>query len=180
MNFSNASDAALIQEVARELQSRGFYLTTAESCTGGLLSNACVAQSGSSTWYSGGWIVYANKMKQSELGVPCDILEKYGAVSVESAHAMCVGAIARSGAQVAISTTGIAGPSGGTIDKPVGTVCIGCLFEKKARGRTFCFEGDRAAVRNYAVSAAIQILHGLLMNSESQMLQWQQGEEMEF
>ena len=180
MNFGNANDASLIQEVAKELQLRKFYLATAESCTGGLLSNCCVAESGASAWYSGGWIVYSNKMKQSELGVSSDILDKCGAVSAESAHAMCVGAIARSGSQVAISTTGIAGPNGGTIDKPIGTVCIGCLVKDKATARMFCFEGDRTAVRRCAVTAAIQILHGVLMNSEYQRLQWQQGEEIEF
>ena len=144
---------------ARLLESRGM-LVTAESCSGGWIAKTVTDIAGSSAWFDCGLVTYSYEAKQRLLGVRPQTLETFGAVSRETALEMVSGALANSGASVAVAVTGIAGPGGGSADKPVGSVWIGW----KARGgyaRTelFVFDGDREAVRRQTVSAA---LRGLL------------------
>lgn len=144
---------------ARLLESRGM-LVTAESCSGGWIAKTVTDIAGSSAWFDCGLVTYSYEAKQRLLGVRPQTLETFGAVSRETALEMVSGALANSGASVAVAVTGIAGPGGGSADKPVGSVWIGW----KARGgyaRTelFLFDGDREAVRRQTVSAA---LRGLL------------------
>ena len=143
-------------EVGTRLQKRGEILVTAESCTGGWVGQCLTAIAGSSAWYDGGFITYSNTAKTRLLGVLENTLEQHGAVSEATARAMAEGAIARSGAHWSLAITGIAGPTGGSRKKPVGTVCFawaqrdgGCVAE------TCRFEGAREAVRAQAVAHAL-------------------------
>jgi nicotinamide-nucleotide amidase len=145
----------------REAEEAGVSLATAESCTGGLIGSLLTAEPGSSAAYRGGWVTYSNAMKVAQLGVPQSDLDFHGAVSPEVARAMAAGAAARSGADIALAVTGIAGPDGGTSEKPVGTVWIGVAgngVETSARG--FRFGGDRQSVRLWSANTALFI--GLL------------------
>ncbi len=137
---------------------RGRTLATAESCTGGGIGAQLTAISGSSEVYKGGVISYCNDVKHRVLGVPAEILERFGAVSVPVAEAMAVGARAVCQVDVAVSVTGLAGPSGDEFGNPVGTVFIGYADENKVLSRHFLFSGDRDAVRSQAVSAALGII----------------------
>ncbi len=150
---------SIVENVGKLLQSSDGFLATAESCTGGQIAAMFTSISGSSLWYFGGWVTYSNRMKMSQLGVPEDMLQTYGAVSPQVAEAMCVGAIKMSGATVALSTTGIAGPSGGTDEKPVGTVFVGCATGNGIDVRSFLFSGNRNQVQEQTVKAALQLLH---------------------
>lgn len=148
---------ALAQQVGARLLADGAMLATAESCTGGWVAQAVTAISGSSAWFDRGFVTYSNHAKLDMLGVPILVLKKHGAVSEAVARAMAQGAIEHSGAQWALSITGIAGPTGGTPDKPVGMVCFawartdgGCI------ARTHYFKGDREAVRYQAVVCALE------------------------
>jgi len=154
------SSHALAADLGRALLARGCRVTVAESCTGGLLAGAITSVAGSSDWFDVGFVTYSNGAKTALLGVPESVLAAHGAVSEETACAMAAGALAKSGADLAVAVTGIAGPSGGTPEKPVGTVC----FAWAEKGRTVeattrPFDGDRAAVRDASVSFA---LRGLL------------------
>ncbi len=144
--------------VSELLLCKGANLATAESCTGGGIASALTALSGASEWYLGGWVTYSNRMKMQQLGVPEKMVEEYGAVSAQVAKAMCIGARKQSGASVSVSTTGIAGPSGGTDEKPVGTVFIGCSTEDKTDVRRFVFSGSRAQIQTQTVETALQLL----------------------
>lgn len=131
-------------------------LTTAESCTGGLLSGAITAIAGSSAWFDRGWITYSNDAKRKELNVSAATLNQFGAVSEEVAREMAQGALAQAPrAKLALATTGIAGPGGGTADKPVGLVCFGFARRTsngiEVRSVAKVFEGDRGAVRQSSV-----------------------------
>lgn len=161
MNVPDDHDLRRLAEAlgARLLESRGM-LASAESCSGGWIAKTVTDIAGSSAWFDCGLVTYSYEAKQRLLGVRPQTLETFGAVSRETALEMVSGALANSGASVAVAVTGIAGPGGGSADKPVGSVWIGW----KARGgyaRTelFLFEGDREAVRRQTVSAA---LRGLL------------------
>jgi len=162
-----AAEAALHARIARlaeRLRERGEMLATAESCTGGMIAAALTALPGSSAWYERGFVTYSNAAKIDMLGVARATLEREGAVSEATAEEMAAGAIARSEANLAVGVTGIAGPAGGSADKPVGTVCIGwCRGGAAPRAQTFHFTGDRAAVRHASVLAA---LDGLLRELE--------------
>ena len=143
-------------EVGVRLQKRGEILVTAESCTGGWVGQCLTAIAGSSAWYDGGFITYSNTAKTRLLGVLENTLDQHGAVSEATARAMAEGAIDRSGAHWSLAITGIAGPTGGSRKKPVGTVCFawaqrdgGCVAE------TCYFEGGREAVRAQAVAHAL-------------------------
>jgi nicotinamide-nucleotide amidase len=132
-------------------------LATAESCTGGWVGELVTAQPGSSHWYERGFITYANAAKVEMLGVPPDILEAHGAVSEETAMAMAVGALKHSHAQAALAISGIAGPGGGTPQKPVGLVCYGWALEDGTVLSSTCrLDGDREEVRSRAVAAALR------------------------
>ncbi len=145
------------------LSKGGALLATAESCTGGLLASRISEVAGSSDWFAGGWVTYSNQMTVNQLGVSSELIESHGAVSWQVARAMSAGAIARSDALVSISTTGIAGPSGGTVEKPVGTVFIGCHVEGKAEVREFRFQGNRKSIRVATVATALQMVCASLL-----------------
>ncbi len=143
--------------VADALQVRGWMLATAESCTGGWIGACVTTIAGSSAWYDRGFITYTNAAKQQMLGVREETLRECGAVSEATVLEMAQGALTHSGAQLAVSVSGIAGPGGGTLDKPVGTVCIGWAVRGgRAQARRFLFPGEREAVRRQAVVAALE------------------------
>ena len=144
------------------MQKKGWFLATAESCTGGLISAACTDLSGSSNWFERGFVTYSNTAKTDMLGVDAGLINQHGAVSEAVARAMVQGAIQRSGAQVAVAVTGVAGPTGGTAAKPVGTVWFGFATPAGVITETRRFDGDRAAVREATVHHALVQLVELL------------------
>ena len=137
---------------------RGLTVAVAESCTGGLVAASITAIPGSSEYFLGGVVSYANEAKEAFLDVPRAALEAHGAVSREVAQAMAVGARARFGASLAVSTTGIAGPDGGSSDKPVGLVYVGMATAHEAGAKHQQFRGDRDAIREAATDAALRWL----------------------
>ncbi len=137
---------------------KGLRLTTAESCTGGLVAGAVTAVPGSSAVFTHGFITYANEAKTQMLGVPEAMLAAHGAVSAEVARAMAEGARARSGADYGVSVTGVAGPDGGSAEKPVGTVWFGLAGPGGTTAQHQLFQGDRAEIRAQAVAFAISLL----------------------
>jgi nicotinamide-nucleotide amidase len=141
--------------LAHTLRERGWRLVTAESCTGGLVSAACTELSGSSEWLDRGFVTYSNAAKTEMLGVPAAMIEAHGAVSELVARAMAEGALRHSAAQVALSITGVAGPLGGSIEKPVGTVCFAWATPLGVFSERLLLSGDRAAVRHAAVQHAL-------------------------
>lgn len=151
---------SLSEQLGAALLARGFLVATAESCTGGLVAAAITSIAGSSEWFDRGFVTYSNQAKHDMLGVPLALIEQHGAVSEEVACAMAEGALAHSRAQVAISITGIAGPSGGSATKPVGLVWHGLALQDKAGQARITslmkhYAGDRAAVRAQAAQAAL-------------------------
>lgn len=151
---------SLASDVVERLSSAGGVLAAAESCTGGLVAGAITAIPGSSTVFDRGWVTYANAAKVEALGVAESLITQHGAVSQEVAGAMAAGALARSGASIAISTTGIAGPGGGSGEKPVGLVWFG-MAQADGRRRTTSqvFQGlDRDGVRLASVGFALRWL----------------------
>lgn len=150
----------LAAQVGAALQSRKLMLATAESCTGGGVGQAITEIAGSSGWYERGFITYSNAAKRELLDVPEALLAQFGAVSEEVAAAMAAGALANSHAQVALSTTGIAGPGGTVPGKPVGTVCFGWALENHHEHRVITerlvFSGDRHSIRAQAIAHALQ------------------------
>ena len=149
--------------VGDALKSRGLMMAAAESCTGGWIGQAVTMVPGSSQWFDRGFVTYTNGAKQEMLGVRSATLEKFGAVSEQTVLEMVTGALSRSRAQVAVAVSGIAGPDGGSAQKPVGTVAL-AWAEKGARGeaRSMHFRGDRDAVRRQAVLAALEGLLAML------------------
>lgn len=147
------------------LKTRGLTVTTAESCTGGLLSGRIINVPGASEVFNEGYVTYANASKEKILGVQHSTLEQFGAVSEQTAAEMALGAAKASGADVAVSITGIAGPDGGTEEKPVGLVYIGCAMKGKARTRKFVFTGSREKNRENAVVCALTFLREELLRS---------------
>jgi nicotinamide-nucleotide amidase len=147
----------LARAVSQELKRQGLMLATAESCTGGWVAQIMTSVAGSSEWFERGFVAYTNLAKREMLGVKTTILSRYGAVSDQTARAMAEGALAHSHAQVALAITGIAGPSGGTAEKPVGTVCFAWAGKKReTQSRKQVFAGDRESVRRQAVATALQ------------------------
>ncbi|UZP69205.1 CinA family protein [Desulfovibrio mangrovi] len=144
------------------LRKRGMLLGTAESCTGGLIAAALTDVSGSSGWFAGGVVAYANEIKEQVLGVPHDTLVTHGAVSGETVEAMVRGATRVLGVDCAVAVSGIAGPSGGTPEKPVGTVWLAACAGEALAVRRFVFSGNRDAVRLQTVAAAVQELTTLI------------------
>jgi nicotinamide-nucleotide amidase len=153
-------DAELLQlseSVGQALLAQNLILTTAESCTGGWVAAAITATAGSSEWYERGFVTYSNAAKVDMLGVAPGTLDKEGAVSEATASEMAAGALAHSRASIALAITGIAGPTGGSPGKPVGTVCFAwCRVGEAAICDTCCFPGDRNQVRYQAVMFALQ------------------------
>lgn len=145
----------LVATLARELKDRGLMMATAESCTGGLIAGACTEVSGSSDWFERGFVTYSNAAKTELLGVPAELIAQHGAVSEPVARAMAAGALAHSPAQLAVAVTGVAGPTGGSADKPVGTVWFGWATPAGTVTEHQRFDGDRAAVRAATVRHAL-------------------------
>lgn len=153
----------LVERLAGELKKRGSYVTVAESCTGGWIAKHLTDFPGSSEWFEYGFVSYGNNAKADLLNVDTGLLEQRGAVSREVAEAMVRGAIDRSGAQFGLAVTGIAGPDGGTPEKPVGTVWVAWGQQGSApMSECLHFEGDRDTVRRQTVSAALQRVLKLL------------------
>jgi nicotinamide-nucleotide amidase len=153
----------LVRGLADTLGREGLRLVTAESCTGGWIAKLVTDLPGSSAWFDAGLVTYSNEAKQRLLGVAPRTLDRFGAVSAETAQEMLAGALAHSVADVAVAVTGIAGPGGGTPDKPVGTVWIGWQRRgAEAAAQCFHFAGDRDAVRRQTVVAALSGLRHCL------------------
>ena len=131
-------------------------LTTAESCTGGMIAAACTDLAGSSAWFERGFVTYSNAAKTDMLGVNAALIAEHGAVSELVARAMAVGAIRHSLAQVAVAVTGVAGPAGGSADKPVGTVWFGFSVAGVLTSEVMRFKGDRASVRRATLQHAVE------------------------
>jgi nicotinamide-nucleotide amidase len=138
------------------LQATGLVLATAESCTGGGISQAITDIAGSTSWFDCGFVVYSNASKTELLEVPDALIAQFGSVSEEVAAAMAEGALRSSNASVALSTTGIAGPTGAVPGKPVGTVCFGWATKNAVHTERLVFAGDRQAVREQSVRHALQ------------------------
>jgi nicotinamide-nucleotide amidase len=171
------SDPALLIErlavqLGKALLAQHWVLATAESCTAGGLAYAVTLVPGASNWYDRGFITYSNDAKMQELGVSSAYLRDFGAVSEPVARAMALGALSRSVAQVAVAITGIAGPDGGSPDKPVGTVCYAWAIRRDpatapwVKTATRHHDGDRAAVRTQAIVMALQVLVELLQQRQ--------------
>ena len=159
-----ATAATLCTQLAGVLLRGQLKLAAAESCTGGLIAAACTDLSGSSAWFDRGFVSYSNSAKTDMLGVDAGLIERHGAVSEEVARAMAYGAVARSRAQIAVAVTGVAGPTGGSKDKPVGTLWFGWNISGQLYSEVQHFDGDRAAVRAATVRHALRQLLKHLSN----------------
>ena len=149
----------LLRVFAQRMMGRGFRLATAESCTGGLLAQWMTTVAGSTKWFECGFVTYSNESKIRVLGVQPGVLDRYGAVSRQVAEQMVQGALRNCAADVAVSITGIAGPSGGSTAKPVGTVYISTAERDQPACTTHqAFEGDRAAIREQSAILALTLL----------------------
>lgn len=163
MDKTFEKEHSLEERVASLLKQRGYTVTTTESCTGGLLAARLMNVSGVSEVYKEGYITYSNEAKEKLLDVSPKTLETYGAVSEQTALEMAQGAARQAGAQAALATTGIAGPDGGTDEKPVGLVYIGCYVNGVTIVEEHIFAGERAQVRNMAAEAALDLLERSLI-----------------
>ena len=153
---------ANLTQISLRLLARRHMLATAESCTGGMIAAACTDLSGSSQWFERGFVTYSNEAKAEMLAVPPGLIEEHGAVSESVARAMADGALAHSRAQVSLAVTGVAGPTGGTKAKPVGTVWFAWCVGGETHSEMQHFAGDRAAVRMATVRYALKRLLSLL------------------
>ena len=155
----------LAAQVGALLKSHGLMLATAESCTGGGVAQAITGVAGSSAWFERGFVTYSNLSKQQMLGVRESTLKQHGAVSEMTVREMAEGALQHSSAQAALAVSGIAGPDGGTADKPVGTVWFAWgLKDGETRAQRYQLDGNRAEVRAQAVNIALQGIADLLNN----------------
>lgn len=152
----------LEEQIVKKLQEKGYTITTAESCTGGLLAGRILNVSGASEVYMEGYITYANEAKERILGVKHETLETYGAVSKETAEEMAIGAARAAKADVALSTTGIAGPGGGTVEKPVGLIYISCFLNGEVQVRELRLHGTREENRQDTVAETLKLLNDIL------------------
>ena len=156
-----------VSALATALVGRRWRLAVAESCTGGLLAAACTDQAGASDWFERGLVVYSNDAKSALLGVPQALIAEHGAVSEAVALAMAAGARSSAGVELGLSVTGIAGPGGGSADKPVGTVWLGWSSVDGQSGASVRqFAGNRAAVRTQSVDAALEIALDLVLRAD--------------
>lgn len=167
------SSHSSIEQLAEVLQQHGWMLAAAESCTGGLIASRCTDLAGSSNWFERGFVTYSNEAKHDMLGVDSSLITEHGAVSEAVAQAMALGALRHSRAQVSVAVTGVAGPSGGSTDKPVGTVWFAWATPSDAgptlgaetawvKTELMHFTGDRQAVREATVKHSLQTLLNLL------------------
>ncbi|KAF3999886.1 CinA family protein [Glaciimonas immobilis] len=155
-NVENDQLVDLATQVGRALQSKGLLLATAESCTGGGVSQAITDIAGSSEWFDCGFVTYSNASKTELLDISEALLAQHGAVSEEIAAAMAESALANSGAHVALSTTGIAGPGGAVPGKPVGTICFGWAQGHQTYTERLVFHGNRRAIREQTIAHSLQ------------------------
>jgi nicotinamide-nucleotide amidase len=161
--MADAIALELAERLGEALRAARLRLVTAESCTGGGLGYLLTAIPGSSAWYERGFVTYSNEAKQELLGVPASVLAESGAVSEQAAAAMAAGALTGSRADISVAITGIAGPDGGTADKPVGTVCLAWNRRNgPAHGTRVLFSGSREQVREQAILMAVQGLLDLV------------------
>ena len=152
------TDENLLKTISMKLKKRNISIATAESCTGGLLANLLTNISGSSEYFDRGVVTYSNISKIELLGVSQEIIQKYGAVSKETASAMAIGIKERSNVDIGISTTGIAGPTGGTKEKPIGLVYIGISTPKETKVKRFIFTKNRLQNKEQTCYEALKIL----------------------
>ncbi len=163
VSSKDLSRGVLIERLAEQLTEKNITVAVAESCTGGMLAQEFTALNGSSKWFECGFVTYSNVSKIKMLGVEPHVLDEYGAVSSQVAEQMALGVLAHSDATISASITGIAGPSGGTAEKPVGTVYIGtAMTNQAAKTELHQFQGDRKSIREQTVQAAISQLMGEL------------------
>ncbi|QDL56631.1 CinA family protein [Rhodoferax aquaticus] len=162
LSNSEHSSQHLCAALASILLDKHWLLATAESCTGGLISAACTDLAGSSAWFERGFVTYSNAAKHDVLGVPAELISQHGAVSEAVARAMAQGALQRSAAQVAIAVTGVAGPTGGSAEKPVGTVWLAWALPNGVYSEHQIFAGDRTTVRAATVHRALSRVCELL------------------
>lgn len=159
---TSALEANLTQ-ISLELLKHSHLLATAESCSGGMIAAACTDLAGSSQWFERGFVTYSNAAKVEMLGVPAALIEQEGAVSEAVARAMADGALAHSQAHVSLAVTGVAGPTGGSEAKPVGTVWFAWCVNGETHSEMQHFAGDRATIRAATVRYALQRLLGFLL-----------------
>ena len=150
-------NAEVIEQIAQCLRDKGSRICTAESCTGGLIAKSFTDLAGSSDWFERGFVTYSNEAKNEMLAVPTSVIQDYGAVSEAVAVAMASGALQFSRADYSIAVTGVAGPGGGSDEKPVGTVWIAVAGQDQTRACRFQFDGDREAVRNATLQSALEM-----------------------
>lgn len=167
MNEIDPSLMEKVQALAAALMHNNWRMATAESCTGGLLGGVLTALPGSSTWYEGGVVSYSNAMKTGLLQVPEAIIAEHGAVSGETVRGMAAGVCKLLGVDVGVGISGVAGPGGGSVEKPVGTVWIGACVAGVTVAESYLFRGDRAAVREQSVAMAVTMLLGLVPHIHS-------------
>ncbi|MCR5604152.1 MAG: nicotinamide-nucleotide amidohydrolase family protein [Lachnospiraceae bacterium] len=166
--YATDKDTTLEQSVVELLSTNALVLATCESCTGGMVASKIIDVPGASEVFKEGFVTYSNKAKRSRLGVKKSTLVKYGAVSEQTAKEMVKGCASASKANVNLSTTGIAGPDGGTEEKPVGLVYIGCNVCGKTKVNKYNFEGDRMEIRRKATSAALSMLRMCILEYYSE------------
>ena len=159
----------LLLQLSEQLMQQHKMLATAESCTGGGIAYAITEMPGSSEWFERGFVTYSNAAKQEQLGVPHELIARFGAVSEQVAAAMALGALQHSHADFSAAVTGVAGPDGGTEEKPVGTVCFG-WGQRGAEARTtrVVFDGNRQQVRELSILTALQGLADQVLHSGSE------------
>jgi nicotinamide-nucleotide amidase len=163
----NQNSIQLVTRLAEVVLEKRLRVCTAESCTGGLIAKSFTDLAGSSEWFERGFITYSNQSKSEMVDVPESVIVEYGAVSEPVVNAMARGALKNSAADVSIAVTGVAGPAGGTEEKPVGTVWIAVASEKQLIAKKYCFDGDREAIRIATMQTAIEMLLQLLESVES-------------
>ena len=154
---------ALTRQLAGLLLAKGHMMATAESCTGGMIAAACTDLAGSSAWFERGFVSYSNESKTELLGVPAALIAEHGAVSEPVVRAMAEGALRHARAHIAVAVTGVAGPGGGSTDKPVGSVWFGWATATGVKTQLRHFEGDRQQVRQATVQHALQGLKNVLL-----------------
>lgn len=147
----------LLEDIAQLAQRRSAVIATAESCTGGWVAQELTSIAGSSVWFDRGFVTYSNAAKEEMLGVSAEIIKNHGAVSEQVVRAMAEGVLAKSSASISVSISGVAGPGGGSAEKPVGTVWFAWAEAgQETEVQKYCFEGDRESVRKQAVRVALQ------------------------
>lgn len=158
MDISDEYVTALLTRVMEKIISKKMTVSTAESCTGGLLAGKIIDYPGASAAYVSGFVTYTNESKHKYLGVSNDVLDKYGAVSSITAELMCLGAAKANGTDIGLSTTGVAGPGGGTAEKPVGLVYIGVCIGSDVTTKELRLSGSRNHIRKQTVTAVLELL----------------------